>query len=135
VSYLLRVPEGAEIVGYVRQLLHEMGIESALLAGIGGLRRARLGYFDFAKKSYAERLLEGQLELVSLLGNAALSEQGVHVHLHACVAGQDYAAMAGHLLEGIVHPFVELGITPTKNTANRRFSRERGLYVLLEERP
>lgn len=134
-AYLIRVPEGADLHSHVKRLLSELKVQGALLFGIGGLSRAKLGYFDFSSRSYVEKELDEQLELVSLLGNAALLDGEPHVHLHATLAGRDYRALAGHLLEARVHPFVELGILTTSHRAIRSFSEQKGLFLLLQERP
>src|ERR1700733_14755349 len=83
-------------------------IEAAKLWGIGGFRRATLGYYDMDEKRYLP--IEGaeQVEVLSFIANVPTYQEKPRVHAPCLVGHRDGRATGGHFLSGTVRPTLEL---------------------------
>jgi predicted DNA-binding protein with PD1-like motif len=72
-----------------------------------------------------------QVEVVSLVGDVALGEDGgPKVHAHAVLGRSDGSALGGHLLEARVRPTLEVILTELPGHLQRRHDRESGLGLI-----
>jgi predicted DNA-binding protein with PD1-like motif len=99
---------GDEVLSALNRLAAERGVRAAHFSGVGAFREARLAYFDWERREYLALPAEGQVEVVSLVGNVTRYEGNPRVHAHAVLGRGDGAARAGHLLEAQVRPTLEL---------------------------
>ncbi|MBI2445067.1 DNA-binding protein [Candidatus Micrarchaeota archaeon] len=84
------------------------GVRGGAVTAIGALKDPTLAYYDLKKKQYLNRGFSGDFELVSLSGN--FSETGLHAH--AVIAGPDFQAFGGHLVEAEVSITCEAFVIP-----------------------
>jgi predicted DNA-binding protein with PD1-like motif len=102
-TYLLVLDKGDEAVSRIEGFARENRIAAAHLTGIGAFSDAVLGFFDWETKDYRKIPVNEQVEVVSLLGDVALSPNGKPaLHPHVVVSRADGSAMGGHLLEAHV---------------------------------
>ncbi|MCE4615238.1 MAG: DNA-binding protein [Desulfurococcales archaeon] len=111
--FFLKLNEGDHPHRGIEELLESQGIESAWINGIGGFSWARIGVFDPDRKTYDTVNVEPEpghvLEVVSLLGNSVLGDDGkYYTHLHVNVARNPTTPFTGHLVDAIVTPFLEV---------------------------
>ena len=107
---VVKLERGEEVLPSLEHALEERGITSGLvLSGIGALEGLELGWFDPEGEGYVRRRFEGSHELLALQGSVTLRADPP-LHLHATVAGSDYAAVGGHLFDGRVSVLAEIGI-------------------------
>ncbi len=85
-------------------------IVSAELSGIGGFRRATLGYYDMDEKRYLPIEVDEQVEIVSLIGNVTLYQSAPRLHAHCTLGHRDGRTSGGHLLGGTVRPTLEVTV-------------------------
>src|SRR3546814_5928053 len=83
-------------------------ITSASFQAIGAFKTAVLGFFDFDRRAYDRIPVDGQAEVVSLTGNIAREGEEPRLHAHAVLGGPTGQAVAGHLLEAVVRPTLEV---------------------------
>lgn len=114
------------LLSFARQ--HELS--ASHFTGLGALRRATLGYFDWETKAYQRNPVEEQVEILVLSGFITESEQGPKVHCHVALGRSDGAAIGGHLLQGWVRPTLELVLSESPRTLRRREDPETGLPLI-----
>jgi uncharacterized protein len=120
-TYALIFAAGDEAAAELRRFAKETGVNGASFSGVGAASRAVLGWFDFAAKSYEPNAIEEQVEVVSILGDVATTEDGAaQVHAHVVVAKRGGAAFGGHLLEMTVNPTLEIVLTETPTHLRKR---------------
>ncbi len=129
-THFLVADPGEEVMSALTSFADERGIGAARVWGIGGLRRARLGFYDPDSKDYVEHLVEEQAELLGLHGNLTRYEGRPRVHLHAVLGLESLGARGGHLLEGHVHPTLELFVVEAKGDLVREMDDEVGFPVV-----
>jgi uncharacterized protein len=122
---------GEEVISGLTEFVRVHGITAASFTGIGALSDAVLGYFVWDKKEYKRIPVREQVEVVGLIGNVALGEEGKpSLHPHIVVTRSDGAAMGGHLLEAHVRPILELVVTESPAHLQRRKDAETGLALI-----
>jgi hypothetical protein len=107
VTYAVVLDTGDEAVGALGRFVREQEVEAASITAIGAFRRAVLGYFDWESKQYKKIPVEEQVEVVSLIGDVAVGDEGPGLHIHAVLGRSDGSTIGGHLLEAEVRPTLE----------------------------
>ena len=129
---VFRLERGSDLLTSIRASAEGAGVRAGFLMCIGGLSRARLGFYVGSGR-YEAVELEEPLELVACMGNLASGPGGeLVVHAHACVADRSGRAYGGHVLEGcLIEPTGELIIVELSGAELRRELDEKtGLKLL-----
>ncbi|AAL80743.1 DUF296 domain-containing protein [Pyrococcus furiosus DSM 3638] len=100
--YLFRIPEGKEIIEFLREFAEKENIKVGIISAIGTLRNPVIGYFMEEEKKYKEISLTGTYELLSLSGNISLKDGKPFVHAHVVLGDSEGRAFGGHLVRGEV---------------------------------
>ncbi len=118
---VVKIQEGEELLDALKKVVSGHGIGLGLVVGIGGFKRVRIGLFrgDGYDEVDVEALPGHVLEVAGLTGNVVVGSDGnVYPHLHVVVARRQDEVYAGHLLEAIVKPFIELFIVELVENAD-----------------
>ncbi len=129
-AWVLVPDRGEEAVAAIEAWARERDVRAARLTAIGGFERAVLGWFDWDAKDYRRIPVDEQAEVVALVGDIALSGDQVKLHAHAVLGRSDGSAVAGHLLEGIVRPTLEVMVVQSPAHLERRHDPATGLALL-----
>lgn len=111
--FFLKVPAEGRPHTAIEELLSSQGVKAALIQGIGGFRWARLAVFSPLENKYYPKDFEADvgkvIEVAALTGNSILGSDGrYYTHLHAVIAVNPGKVAAGHLIDAVVDPFLEL---------------------------
>jgi predicted DNA-binding protein with PD1-like motif len=130
-TYAVTLEMGEEVVSQLTALAVELGLGASQVTAVGGFQRARLGYFDFEASGFRENAVDEQVELLSLVGNIARSEDGApKLHAHVVLGRADATTRGGHLVEAIVRPTFEAIIEEAPAHLQRRHDPRTGLVLL-----
>jgi uncharacterized protein len=121
---------GDEVVDELGKFVREQEVEAASVTGIGAFRRASLGYFQWDTKQYKHIAVEDQVEVLSLLGDVAVGDDGPTLHLHAVLGRADGSVVGGHLLEAHVRPTLEVILIQPPSYLRKRKDPETGLALI-----
>jgi predicted DNA-binding protein with PD1-like motif len=122
---------GEEVVAGLLRFAADQKLSGAHLTGIGAFERVTLGFFDVARKDYSKIPIEEQVELLSLVGNVAVDDQGQpKLHAHVVVGKSDGSAHGGHLVEAFVRPTLEVVVVESARHLRRRTRADLGLALL-----
>ncbi|MEJ8672237.1 PPC domain-containing DNA-binding protein [Streptomyces sp. MS1.AVA.1] len=116
----------AEITGFAR----EYGLGASQVTAVGAFSRAVVGWFDRAAKDYRRIAVDEQCEVLSLLGDIAVGEDGPTAHLHAVLGLSDGTTRGGHLLEGRVWPTLEVIVRDSPAALAKIHRPELGLALI-----
>jgi hypothetical protein len=89
-----------------------------------------LGYFDWESKQYKKIPVDEQVEVLSLLGDVAVGDQGPTLHLHAVLGKADGSVVGGHLIEAYVRPTLEVILIQPPSYLRKRKDPETGLALI-----
>ncbi len=117
----------AGLVAFARE--HKLG--GSRFTAIGAFQDVTLGYFDWSKRDYQKIPVNGQVEVLSLVGDVAEGEKGEpKVHAHVVLGKADGTAHGGHLLQAHVRPTLEVMLVEAPEHLCRRFDPESGLALI-----
>jgi len=106
--YAIVFESGDDLLEELQQFCERENLSSAFFYGIGGFRRATVGYYDIEQKRYLPIDVDEQVELLSLIGNVTRYEDRPRIHAHCIVGHRDGRTTGGHLLQAAVRPTLEL---------------------------
>jgi uncharacterized protein len=111
VTYVVVCDPGDEAVAALQQFARSEELEAAQITAIGAFERATVGWFDPATRQYRRIPVDQQCELLSLVGDIAMGEDGPIPHMHVVLGLSDGTTRGGHLLEARVFPTLEAVVT------------------------
>jgi predicted DNA-binding protein with PD1-like motif len=101
-GYALRLDPGEEIVASLTAFARQENVRGALISALGAVGETELGFFVRSTSSYIRRTLHGEHEILALTGNFSELDGEPFPHCHLIVAGEDFAAIGGHLFSAVV---------------------------------
>lgn len=130
-TFVVVLDDGEEAAVALAGFARREGLHGASFSAIGGFSRAVVGWFDFAQKRYLPNRVDEQCEVLSILGDVALADDGAPgVHMHAVLGLRDGSTRGGHLLEGVVHPTLEVTLVETPAHLRRRLRPDMGCALI-----
>lgn len=130
-TFVVALGPGEDPAEELLAFAQDAGLDGAELTGVGAFSRATLGWFDLEAKDYRPIEIDEQVEVLSLTGNIARTEEGeTKVHAHLVVGRADGAAMGGHLLSAAVQPTLEVIVNESPGHLHRSVDPETGLPLL-----
>ena len=113
VTYVVVCDPGDEAVSALTQFARSQDLEAAQITAVGAFERATVGWFDRSASEYRRIPVDEQCELLSLIGDVAVGQDGPSVHVHAVLGLSDGTTRGGHLLQAHVFPTLEAVVTET----------------------
>ena len=129
-SWWATLDTGDEVIGELGNFVREQEVEAASFTAIGAFSRAVLGYFQWETKQYKKITVDEQVEVLSLLGDVAVGDQGPTLHLHAVLGKADGSVVGGHLIEAYVRPTLEVILIQPPSYLRKRKDPETGLALI-----
>lgn len=134
ITYAVVLDTDDEVLREIGNFVREQEVEAASITAIGAFRRAVLGYFQWETKQYKQIVVAEQVEVLSLLGDVAVGDQGPTLHLHAVLGKADGSVVGGHLLEAQVRPTLEVILIQPPSYLRKRKDPETGLALIAIDR-
>jgi uncharacterized protein len=123
-GYLMVLKPGDDVSAHLSELAEREKILGGSVSGIGFLEEVKFAYFDVQTKEYISKTYN-DVELTNLTGSLAWKEGKPSLHIHGTVAGRDYQAFGGHILDSRVgRGTLELYVTVFDKALDRIFDTE-----------
>jgi predicted DNA-binding protein with PD1-like motif len=130
ITYAVVLDTGDEVTGELGKFVRDQEVEAASVTAIGAFSRAVLGYFQWETKQYKKIAVDEQVEVLSLLGDVAVDDEGPTLHLHAVLGKSDGSVVGGHLIEAYVRPTLEIILVQSPSYLRKRKDPETGLALI-----
>ena len=130
VTYAVVLDTGDEVAAELARFVRQNEVEAASVTAIGAFNDALLGYFDWETKQYKKISVDEQVEVLSLLGDVAVAEEGPSLHLHAVLGKADGSTVGGHLLAAHVRPTLEVILIQPPSYLRKRRDPTTGLALI-----
>lgn len=130
VTYAVVLDTGDEVAAELASFVRTNEVEAASVTAIGAFHDALLGYFDWQTKQYKRIAVDEQVEVLSLLGDVAVAEEGPSLHLHAVLGKADGSTVGGHLLAAHVRPTLEVILIQPPSYLRKRRDPTTGLPLI-----
>ena len=129
-EYAVIFAKGDEAFSGLEEFAEKYQIQSAHFTAIGALNGATLAWFDPQRKMYRKIPIDGQVEVVSMIGDIALYQGKPTVHTHMVVGLPDGTTKGGHVLNAHVSPTLEVMVTIDPIAMHKRLDPETDLTLI-----
>jgi predicted DNA-binding protein with PD1-like motif len=130
-TFVVVLSTGDEVAESLLTFAREKHLSASQLTAIGAFSDVTLGYFDWEQKDYKKLPFREQLELLSLIGDVSLDENGkAKVHSHVVLGRADGSTLGGHLLEAHVRPTLEVIVTESPAHLQRHYDSDSKLGLI-----
>lgn len=129
-TYVIVFETGDEVIANLVSFATEHALDAGHFTAIGAFSDATLGFFDWERKNYKKIPVNEQVEVLSLVGNIADSDNRPKAHAHVVLGKADGAALGGHLMEARVRPTLEVVVVESPKHLQRRTDKESGLALI-----
>jgi uncharacterized protein len=129
-EYAVIFAQGDEAFSGLLKFAEKYQVTSAHFTAIGAMNRATVAWFDPQRKMYKKIPIEGQFEVISMIGDIALYQGKPVVHTHVVVSNSDGTTRAGHVLELYVSPTLEVMVIVDAIAMQKRLDPETGLTLI-----
>jgi predicted DNA-binding protein with PD1-like motif len=89
-----------------------------------------VGFYDIERSEYDRIPIEEETEVLALLGNLSVTDDGPRVHAHATLSRRDGSALGGHLFEGRAGATLEVFVLEVPGELRRVPDEATGLSLL-----
>jgi predicted DNA-binding protein with PD1-like motif len=130
-TFVLVLDAGEEAFAAITKFAAQEKLDGASLTAIGAFKRATVGWFDIAAKSYRKIPIEQQCEVLSAIGDIAQGDDGkASLHLHTVLGLSDGSTRGGHLLDAVVRPTLEITIVEAPVHLRRKKRADLGIALI-----
>ena len=129
-TFVIVFEKGDEVVEQLLSFARDNDLRGSSFTAIGAFSDVTVAFFDRQTKDYLPIRIDEQVEVLSLLGNIALTDSGPKVHAHLVVGKSDGTAHGGHLLKAHVWPTLEVILTEWPTHLQRQIDEETRLPLL-----
>lgn len=129
-TFMIVLATGEDAVECLTSFARQHQLHAGHFTAIGAFSRAVVGYFDWDTKDYRKIPISEQVEVLSLVGDVSVGEDGPKVHAHVVLGKQDASAHGGHLLNGQVRPTLEIVLTEAPTHLRRKYDPESRLALI-----
>ena len=129
-TFALVFDKDDEFLATLLDFAKEQNLKGSHFVGLGAFKDVTFGFFDREQRDYDRIELNEQVEVMSLIGNIALTDNGPKIHAHVVVGKRDGTAHGGHLLQGHVWPTLELTLIESPGELRRTIDDETGLPLI-----
>ena len=119
-QYAVIFYQGDEAFSGLLEFAEKYQVTGAYFTAIGAVSGATLGWFDPQRKMYKKIPIDGQHEVIGMMGEIALYQGKPAVHTHMAVGGRDATTRAGHVLAAYASPTMEVMVTVDPITMQKR---------------
>jgi uncharacterized protein len=129
-EYAVIFSTGDEAYSGLRAFAQKYNVTSAHFTAIGAISGATLAWLDTGRKQYKVMPFSGQMEVVSMSGDIALSQGKPFVHTHAVLGLPDGTTRGGHVVEMFVRPTLEVMVTVDPRSMQRVHDPETDMTII-----
>ncbi len=108
--YKIRIEEGEELIRILEEKLEKLGIKEAFIVSLAGaLSKFALITIDNSSTEIPPGHFETEFNEKAEISGSGFVKNG-RAHIHACCGREGGQALCGHLVEGKVTYFVDVGL-------------------------
>jgi predicted DNA-binding protein with PD1-like motif len=128
--YAVVFAKGDEVLSGLTDFAIQYKVGAAHFTGIGALSGALVGWLDLGAKAYQPIRVDQQVEVLSMIGDVALSNGKPVVHAHLVMGKRDGSTVGGHLWEAHVNPTLEVFVSVDPVPLQKRPDAESGMKLI-----
>lgn len=131
-DYVLRLVRGEDVIECLNKFAADHGPMLASVTGLGAVDQCRLGLYSLKDKKYLEQSLEGEFEILSLVGNISTKDGQPYVHTHMVIGDSNLDTKGGHLGYARISVTGEIFVKVYEGRLEREQDPEIGINMLVD---
>ena len=128
--HVLNLARGEELHATLLQFCVNRRIVGATFTGLGACDQVELAYYHLPTKTYERRMIDEELEILSLNGNLGTLDGVKGFHIHGVFGRRDLSTLGGHIFSLRVSGACEIHLSALPMTLNRRHDSATGLNLM-----
>ncbi len=132
-TYAVRLDRGDEVMACLKDICAKEEIELGEISGLGAADQAEIGLYSVKEQCFHKTVLEGEMEITSLVGSVTRQGREVYLHLHINLGFPDGSVRGGHLSSCRISGTGELFIRALHGRIGRKKDEATGLNVFAFE--
>ena len=129
-KYILTISKGEEIGEQLKQFCKRENIDAGYFSIIGAVNELELWWYDPSKKEYKKKEFRQQMEITGIIGNVALLDGKIAIHMHGTFSGENYEVFGGHVNYAVVSGACEVIFEKLDGIIERKYDGETGLNLM-----
>ncbi len=129
-QFVLRFDKGEEVVDALKKFMNAENIQACAFSGVGSAYEIELGFFNEHLKTYRRKPFYEELEIISLIGNGAISGEEPAIHLHGSFGRNDFSVIGGHVFKLVTLATCEIFLTKLDGKLERKQNEDFNLNLL-----
>lgn len=128
---IVRIDKDEEVISTLVKISSQLKLESGFFQGIGAIKKAIISFYDHQTKSYIDKEINQEMEVLSLLGNISYqyADDKPIIHSHIVLSDRNFQVIGGHLKEAIVGVTLEIVIFSLSDRVERVYNHEFNLFL------
>lgn len=128
---IVRIDKDEEVISCLEEVIKKTKLQSAFFWAIGAFKNVLLSFYDHNSKSYIDKELNEETEVVSFMGNISYryAEEIPVIHAHVSLSTREYGLIGGHLKKAIVAVTLETLILPITDKIERIYNQDFNLFL------
>ncbi|MCS7165266.1 MAG: DNA-binding protein [Candidatus Calescibacterium sp.] len=128
---IVRIDRDEEVISTLFKVSSQLRLESGFFQGIGAVKKALISFYDYQTKSYLDKEINQEMEVLSLLGNISYhyADDKPFVHAHIVLSDRNFNLIGGHLKEAIVGVTLEIVIFNVSDRIERVYNQDFNLFL------
>ncbi|MFE9702715.1 PPC domain-containing DNA-binding protein [Streptomyces sp. NPDC005930] len=128
--YVVVLDPGEEALAGLTAFARDRSLGASQVTAVGAFSEAVVGWFDRQAEDYRRVPVQEQCEVLSLIGDIVVADEGPTPHLHAVLGLSDGSTRGGHLLSGRVWPTLEVVVRDSPAEPARTHRPDIGLALI-----
>ncbi len=129
-TIVMRGELGDELLTIIEEVCLKENVKLAEVTGIGATDHATLGFYKVKEQKYYPTTLQGEMEIVNIVGNVSQKDGKYYGHFHAVLGGEGGRTYGGHLNEAYISATAEIFIRIIDGQIDRKVCKDTGLNIL-----
>jgi predicted DNA-binding protein with PD1-like motif len=119
-----------EMIAGLKEFAKQQQLTASHFTAIGAFSQVTLGYFQRKTMQYKNIPVNEQVEVLSLVGNIVMKDDGYKVHAHVVLGKADASTLGGHIQDAKVWPTLEVMLTEEPTYLKRTIDETTGLALI-----
>lgn len=129
-NIVMNLARGEELVATLSAWCEKNAVTGATLTGLGAADVLEVAYYNLDTKTFERHSIDEEVEILSLVGNAAMLGDKRILHIHGTFGRKDLSTFGGHIFSLRVSGACEIHLTVFPQAFTRAYDEETGLNLL-----
>lgn len=129
-TYIISIKRDYDFLETLTFFCEQSQIHAAYITAIGACGELTLAWYNLETKSYEDHEYAEDMEIASIIGNAALVDGKVFIHAHGTFGKRDMSVVGGHIRKLVISAACEVRLEVFEGDMQRKHDEFTGLNLI-----